>query len=413
MNTRQQKRRSERRRASVRAGVVGGGALALGLVPTGIAQASTPIKVTNLHDSGAGSLRAAITTADSDTAATPSSPALITFSSKLSGSIDLKSPLPGAMESIDIKGPGARKVTLNAGEMPKDSGVPLLYDVFAGTHLTISGLSMDNATDSATGGFVDVVDAGLTLNSDTFARDSGMDGGGAVYVDANSVTIDGCTFTDDRAYYGGAIDAFGSTTAIADSTFVGNHASHGGGAIWAHGGTLKLTGVTVSSNSVSYSGTSMGQPAGYGGGIGVSYASLTLDDSIVAGDTASGNVHYANHPLFGSDHRDVWVGKGASLSAQFSLIQHDYNSLYGLNSTDILDKSPDLGPLQNNGGQTNTESPPAKSPVINAGKAFGLTVDQRGDKRKVAYPGVNLKKGSDGTDIGAVELQAPKKKHRH
>jgi predicted outer membrane repeat protein len=386
--------------------------LALTLVPAGIAQASTPIKVTNLHDSGGGSLAWAIDQANKETSATPTDPVMITFGSKLSGSIDLKSALPGAMESIDIKGPGARKVTLNAGGIPKDSGVPVLYDIFAGTHFTISGLSMDNATDSATGGFLDVVDAGLTLNSDTFARDSGMDGGGAVYVDANSATIDGCTFTDDRAYYGGAIDAFDSTTTIADSTFVGNHASHGGGAIWADQRTLNLAGVTVSGNSVSYTGKSTGQPAGYGGGIGVSYASLVLDDSIVAGDTASGNIDYTGHPLFGSDHRDLWVGKGSSLSAEFSLIQHDYSSLYGLDSTDITGKSADLGPLQNNGGQTNTESPFAKSPEINAGKSFSLKVDQRGDKRTVDYPGVTKRKGSDGTDIGAVELQAPKRR-RH
>jgi hypothetical protein len=48
--------------------------------------------------------------------------------------------------------------------------------------------------------------------------------------------------------------------------------------------------------------------------------------------------------------------------------------------------------------------------VINAGKEFrNRMFDQRGDKRKVIYPSVSKKHGSDGTDIGAVELQIPNK----
>jgi hypothetical protein len=96
------------------------------------------------------------------------------------------------------------------------------------------------------------------------------------------------------------------------------------------------------------------------------------------------------------------------------LIQHDTTGLAGLtlNSTDITGKSADLGPLRNNGGSTDTELPSSKSPVINAGKAFGLKADQRGRRRTVNYPGVKKRHGSDGTDIGAVELQQPKKKHK-
>jgi hypothetical protein len=47
--------------------------------------------------------------------------------------------------------------------------------------------------------------------------------------------------------------------------------------------------------------------------------------------------------------------------------------------------------------------------VVNKGSAFGLTTDQRGLTRPVAFPGVanSSAAGGDGSDIGAVELQLP------
>jgi hypothetical protein len=412
MSSRQRRRRSKRQRSSVRAGVIGGGALALALVPAGVAQATPPIKVTNLHDDGAGSLRAAITEADADTT-TKADPALITFGSKLSGSIDLKTQLPRITQSVDIDGPGARKLTLNATAIPKTAEAPVFYDGASLTELTISGLSMDHAlVSNFAGTWLQVDGAELTLNRDTFAADHGSFIGGAVSAGEDTVNIDGCTFTDDGAHYGGAVEFDGSALIIKDSTFVGNHA-HGAGALSVEG-LVTVTGSTVTGNSADFTGTLTTGREGYGGGVAVYGGKLTLLDSIVAGNTATGNVHYLGpHPLAGSDHRDVYLKSGATMSTEFSLIQHDTSDLMSdLNSTDITGKSPDLGPLKNNGGQTNTELPFAKSPVINAGKAFGLKTDQRGDKRTVVYPHVKKRKGSDGTDIGAVELQLPKKKHR-
>ena len=47
--------------------------------------------------------------------------------------------------------------------------------------------------------------------------------------------------------------------------------------------------------------------------------------------------------------------------------------------------------------------------MVNKGSAFGLTADQRGLTRPVAFPGVpnSTAVGADGSDIGAVELQLP------
>jgi hypothetical protein len=415
MSTRQQKRRLKRRRASVRAGVVGGGALALTLIPAGIAQASPTFKVTNLHNSGNGSLREALEQASKDTTIT-STPVMITFSSKLSGSIDLQSQLPRIYNSVDIKGPGARRVTLNAAKIPDEPGKPVIYDNAPNTELTISGLSMDNAFIFNFGGsFLEVDEADLTLKQDTFAGDRGAYVGGAVSDTNSPLTIEGCTFTDNRADNGGAIGGSDGLLKIEDSTFVGNHASYvgaeGGAIIW-YDADVELLDSTVTGDAADFTET-VSKKAGYGGGLAVANVNLFLYDSIVAGNTASGNVDYVGHVVGGSDFRDIYRSQGGTFLAEFSLIQHDTSDLTaGLKSTDITGKSPDLGPLKNNGGPTNTELPFAKSPVINAGRAFGLKVDQRGDKRTVDYPGVKKRKGSTGTDIGAVELQAPKRKHR-
>ena len=74
--------------------------------------------------------------------------------------------------------------------------------------------------------------------------------------------------------------------------------------------------------------------------------------------------------------------------------------------SNITGTDPDLGPLQDNGGPTETLLPNLTSPVIDAGVANGLTTDQRGLPRTFDPVSVPNKNGSDGTDIGSTELQA-------
>src|ERR1700689_4262086 len=64
--------------------------------------------VSNLNDSGNGSLRAAILSADADL-----SPAIINFAGGLSGTINLASALPDIQVGMTINGPGASLLTIN------------------------------------------------------------------------------------------------------------------------------------------------------------------------------------------------------------------------------------------------------------------------------------------------------------
>jgi hypothetical protein len=491
MSSRQQRRKLERRRAVTRAGMVGGGALALTLVPAALAQAKT-YKVTSKADTSVkGTLPWAISQVDSD-----GSPDTITFSSQVTGSIDLTAALPFITNAVDIKGPGARKLTLNASGVTGATNYPMAVEGFV--PVTISGLTMDHGdTGNTLGGFLFADYAALTLSDDTFAHDSAKDGG-AVYLHKGSLNVESSTFSDNTgktvagaidvfkpadvkianstftgnstqyaagaveitqalgttisrstfsdnaataddavggalyvggpsdlriagstfahnfARYGGAVSSAGSDAlSVSDSTIADNKASRSGAGLDLQAATATITACTITGNSVSYAGTG-DDDFGYGGGISAFDVVLTLNDTIVAGNSASGNKHNANK-FGGSRHRDVFVYGGALLTANFSLIQHDTANYvgHGLHSTDITGRSADLGPLANNGGPTQTERPKKGSPVINAGRAFGLRTDQRGDKRKVQYPQVKRRKGSDGTDIGAVERQKPKPKKKH
>jgi hypothetical protein len=404
MSNRQQRRRLERRRAKAGAAAVGGGALAFALVPVGTAQAE-PITVTNLHDSGLGSLRAAIIQANSDKTI-EQVPDLITFASGLTGSIKLEKPLPQIYDSIDIYGPGARLITVDASQIQHQADVAVFEDLTGNTALTISGLSLDNAdTGNELGGFIEAQYTDLTLNDDAFVHDHSRFSGGAVFSTYGSLTIDGCTFNDDGASYGGALLSELQKGKIEDSTFANNRASLGGGGIALfQGDKTTITGSTITGNSVQYKGDASDQ-LGYGGGIDSLYANLDLRDSVVADNKASGNAAATRRKVGGSDFPDIHL-LGSAFTAAFSLIQHGFG-LGSLPASNILGKAPLLAPLADNGGPTNTELPLPNSPVINAGRAFGLSVDQRGDKRAVNYPGVKKRKGGDGTDIGAVELQRP------
>jgi IPT/TIG domain len=410
VSRRQQRRRIRRRRESAvssrsRAISVGAGALAAALVPAAAAQAQT-IQVTNLNDTGAGSLRAAITTADSD-ATSSAAPDLITFQSGLSGSIELATPLPVITDSIDILGRGARTISLDASAIPGGTNQAVIGDSTGGSSLLISGLSMKSAnTGVQKGGFIYDSHGRLELDGDQFSGDTATGYGGAVAAYQSQVIVQDSTFAADTArYQGGGLWVRGGSLSMNDSTVTDGYAHNFGGGVFLSATTATVTGSTIDHNAVDYGATGIySGPDGYGGGIALhAGATLTLMDSILAGDSASGNAHASGGP---QDHRDVYGFPGTTISAAFSLIQYDTASLgAALDSTDIAGEDPMLGSLGNNGGPTDTEAPLAGSPVINAGESFGLMADQRGDARPVEYPGSSDAADGDGADIGAVELQ--------
>src|SRR4051812_18525315 len=106
-------RRMEHRQvtAAKRAALAGAG-LSLGVTLAGGASAdAATFTVTNLNDSGAGTLRQAIF--DANTALGPDQ---ITFQSSLSGHITLGSALPTITTPVEVTGPGAGKLAVSGND---------------------------------------------------------------------------------------------------------------------------------------------------------------------------------------------------------------------------------------------------------------------------------------------------------
>ncbi len=69
-----------------------------------------------------------------------------------------------------------------------------------------------------------------------------------------------------------------------------------------------------------------------------------------------------------------------------------------------MGSDPLVGPLQDNGGSTLTHALLSGSPAIDAGTNNGLILDQRGQPRTIHVQGSPGLPGSDGTDIGSLEM---------
>jgi uncharacterized repeat protein (TIGR01451 family) len=227
----------------------------------------------------------------------------------------------------------------------------------------------------------------VVLTNSTLANDtgSGLDNQG-------TATVTGCTFSNDSDFDGGGLLNFGPATLLnctfANNTATGSTSSNGGGAIYngSLGGkwfTLKVTNCTLADNTASN---------GAGGGIwNAGSGTLNLPNTIVAQNTAalagadiSGTINTADHNLIGD-------GGGSTI------VTDEGGNLVGGNGNPVID--PRLGPLQNNGGPTQTLALLAGSPAIDKGdsNAAGLpSTDQRGFARIVG----------NAVDIGAYEYGA-------
>ena len=128
--------------------------------------AQVGLVVSSLADSGAGSLRAAILSADAGRAANN-----YTIDFSVTGTIALQSPLPDLKNAIAIEGPGAGSLTVE-----RDAGYSFssaIFNVAAGKAASLSGLTIADGNAggvSNNGGALAVVDCTVSDNSDNDRR---------------------------------------------------------------------------------------------------------------------------------------------------------------------------------------------------------------------------------------------------
>ncbi|MES1241472.1 MAG: choice-of-anchor Q domain-containing protein, partial [Acidobacteriota bacterium] len=452
---RQQRRAQERklRKAGKAQAALTLGAAALAAAPG--AQAAT-FTVTNLNDSGAGSLRQAILDANGAAGAD-----VVDFQAGLTGTITLTTGQLSIYDSVDVQGPGASVLTVSGNNADR---VFYLYANAATIDVTLSGLTITGGNANIGGGVVDF-DENLTLDSVVITGNAATGDGGGVWADGFNMnltiqnsTVSGNTSGDDGGGMyvedtGGPLNIQNSIFSgndatdkgggiyfydpdddvnIVDSTISGNSAGTLGGGIYLYSpddGILTISRTTISGNDAQAGGglflyspdhegsiensTISGNQATAGDGGGIYLYNLynfQIRHTTIAGNTASGTGGgiFSNnselplsHVIVGDNtagtNNDLGNGAEGAFLVEFSLIESPGTASITDNGGNILSQDPQLSALADHGGPTETHLPASTSPAVNAGDPAFVpppSTDQRGLARVV----------NGRIDMGAVEI---------
>jgi hypothetical protein len=418
-----------------------------------ISARTTTITVTNTNDSGLGSLRQALADAnDGDT---------IDFA--VTGTIGLTTGELLVDKSVTISGPGAAilvvdgnltsrvfhvnpgksasisGLTVTNGSVASGNGGGILNDHATLTILnsTVSGNYVYSAgggiyNDASNGGSATLTVVNSTVDGNGAGHDDipfGGGEGGGIYNDSGTVMITNSVVSNNYAGVdgknfpvgtGGGISNYGTLT-ITDSAITSNQVYLTGGGI-QNGGTLTITNSTVSGNRAISQHD--GQPWGHGGGIS---GAVTLTNSTVSGNGASlsgggleGGGVIKNCTISGNGNGGISTGgmeigntilnnnSGANIDGTATSLGYNISTDDGGGNLtgpgDQINTDPLLGPLQDNGGPTQTHALLPGSPAINAGDPNFIPppdYDQRGT------PFVRVFNGR--IDIGSFEVQPPRR----
>ena len=276
---------------------------------------------------------------------------------------------------------------------------------------SLGNVTVTNSTfhlSGATGG-----NSGNTFGSTCIGGHTSLEAGGArggaIFADGGSLIVDTATFANNFAVGGNG----GNGGQNDDGLNCGAHGKGGfayGGAIANNGATINVKHSTLSLNNAQAGNTGVNTPGvnkppqpvaeGTGGGIRVGPASVTLENTIIAGNTATNGLgDTTGAPTPGPNVDGAVTSNGHNLLG----VATEATGFTGMG--DQTGANPMLAALADNGGPTETMALTAGSPAIDAGVAAGSSFDQRGRPRTYDDPGVVNAATSDGTDIGAFELQ--------
>jgi hypothetical protein len=281
----------------------------------------------------------------------------------------------------------------------------------------------------------------LTMNDLTVTGGTQAgDGGGVVALGA--VTVNNGTFIGNTSMgtsaLGGAINAAGAVS-VTNSTFVGNSATASSGGTAFGGAIRSLLLVTVTSST--FSANTAIAPGGFAGagaistltGVTATNSTFTgntagsLGGAIVVGDGPSTFVHVTLASNAAPTGAQVLIDDGAEIlpfgtvfadplggganCAQFGVTSSGYNyatdDSCGLTGTGDTQNGadPQLLALGDFGGPTQTRPPAVTSPLVDAIPVAACDPTVTSDQRGLPRPADGNDDGTNGCDIGAVELQ--------
>ena len=249
---------------------------------TSVVHAATSITVTSVGDSGAGTLREALSrAADGDTI----------DASTVSGTILLTGGELLVTNSVTIVGPGPGTLAVDG------HSVGHVFHAKSNVVVRIESLTITNGHATRQqrghrrvpfGGGIYSDHASFTI-SNCILSGNKAPYGGAVYVDGGLFTIDTSTLSSNKASFGGAVYVNGGTLAVHNSVLSNNAASDFGGGVYSRVGangsaTLQIDTSRLGSNK-----------APNGGAVYVKGGTFTLDTSTLSGNKAGfGAAVYVN-----------------------------------------------------------------------------------------------------------------------
>lgn len=348
---------------------------------------------------------------------------------------------PPGWDPIEISG-----LTIDGDDVGSEGGGAILN---AGTALSISDSVITGGQASGGGGIANYAGP-LTLNSTTVAGNSAGFGGAVAAIYSFPATINSSVIRGNNAATGGGIAVGGGSLKLFNTLVSGNDANLGsgegggarigtsgydGGGIAVLGAQALIKNSTITANTAINGGGVMSTD-GFEAG---KYSTTLVQSTTVADNTASnvgGGVFVAEDesqedPRKRSSARNGEAPTGflmqntivadnlaatyapdiyGSVDTEFTLVEDTAGAgiFERVPGSNITGQDPDLGPLADNGGSTETMALSSTSPALDQGNGRGTNRDQRGFRRPVDLNDIDVPDstaaGADGSDMGAFEL---------
>ena len=388
------------------------------LIPSG--QCASSITVMNSTSSDPGSLRQALIDVCSG--------GTIDFDASLSdGLINL---IPGGQLNIN------KEVTIDGSSLPQPirvsgNGTSRVFEIQSSAIVNINHIRVISGTRDAgqschinCGGGIYVASGGQLTLENSIVEDNAAYTGGGLYNNGGTVVLINNIFSNNWAVRsGGGFSQWRGTSSINNTTFAGNRAGKYGGAIYQLNlaDEMNITRSAFVNNSASQNGggiqnfdvmnidtsTFSGNEANYGGGIANSTGGiLTVHNSTFSDNTGTffGGGIFNQQTLYLRNTIIANSISGGDCYSHPAPADDYYNIIEDDTCSPHFSGDPNLGPLDNYGGSTQTYSLLSDSIAIDKGVNFYcLETDQRGMGRPIDGD----EDSTSTCDIGAYEYVPP------
>lgn len=277
---------------------------------------------------------------------------------------------------VDVGG-GILNNRSDGGAIYNDGTLDIVQVIFQ-NNIADEGDSQNGFGGGSAGAIYNSQSGVLNVFRSTFRDNEGNAGGsGGAICNIGMANIDQSTFEADTSVNeGGAIATFDGILNITNSTFTKNFTQENGGAIACYGGTVNLNFVTISDNTAGF-------PNGGGGIYARGNGIINVTNSIIANNIDRNGsqdcaLDFSNPGIINLLERNVIEDGSCGCAADPDCIAGD----------------PNLGPLADNGGATQTMVPVVCSPAISLASSSSINIDQRGFTRPQGAM----------ADVGAIEV---------